>query len=186
MVLTVPRENYAVFNYWSKKKSDSLVIDFKNGDANAISIVQDLFVDEITSKLEYWKNESRIKCIFTAPASKKTLVGTNIKPTPIEQVAEKLDQTFDWLHWVKRGLIRTETIPSSARSRIRGEDRPDWTQHHGTIECVRTDTYRIYGGNIMLIDDVFTTGATSNACSDILSRKYKHIKVFGLFLAKVE
>ena len=178
--LKIPLLNYAILNYptpshFGETDPQKLTIRFKDGDDEAIKLVKNLFVSEISSKEYLWKNTYKIKYILTVPKSQARKTNTSC-----ERVAATLAKTLDWLNWVRGGLIRTKTVKKST---WRGR-RPDYDDHLDSIKCRVSENYRVFGGNIMLLDDVFTLGATSNACSTVLRDRYPYADVYGLFLAK--
>jgi len=40
------------------------------------------------------------------------------------------------------------------------------------------------GKNILIIDDVYSTGATMNECAKVIKRKYKNANIYGLSIAR--
>lgn len=61
-------------------------------------------------------------------------------------------------------LRRTRNAPQQAR--LSHEQRLENLK--GAFEAVHSEKYRIKGRNILLIDDVFTTGATAKSCAEAL------------------
>jgi len=173
--------DYALLKYIPKNrgvssKARELVIDFKNGERRAITIVQQMYECVINYNIDQWRNQLGIKYIFVAPSS-----STYKLNGPCQQVAEYLDAKFDWIEHIKHGIRRTKTMRKASQS---PGNRPSVEEHLQSIEVHVTLPDVVHDGNILLIDDVLTEGTVSTACRVLLQEKFPFANTIGLMLSR--
>ncbi len=76
--------------------------------------------------------------------------------------------------------VLIQAKPSLEQVRLSAKDR--WSNTAGKYEVRKTE--KIKGKSILLIDDVFTTGATSYECSEVLRKYCKFVDIFTLARSK--
>lgn len=154
--------SYGYYNGALKK----LILDFKyNRNFIAGKILSNYLCDLIEEKL------NNIDCIVYVPSSKKTLKlrGFNQCEFLSKEIGKRLNiEVFDCIK--KYDNIREQKSLSK-------EDRYKNMINAFFIE----DNTKIKNKNILLIDDVITTGATVSACEDLLKKQnIKTIKILTL------
>ena len=173
------KSDYALLKYVPRYQGGSaatdLVIQFKEDNPAAISKAESLYISEISSNIDLWKNKLNIKYIFCIPHS-----GTGAINVSCEAVASALDSKFEWLHHITHGIRRAKDVPKSAQTK----NRPTPDDQKSSLVFNVSPHYRFYGGNILLVDDVLTAGTTSAACKAILKQHVDSATTYGLFLSR--
>jgi len=103
--------------------------------------------------------------------------------TSIESVCRALEKRFSWLTYMPEALVRTDSVPKSARAGPGG--RPSYFDHLASIKY-GGPKIRLQGPTIIMLDDVMTRGATSKACRTILHQATDCKQVTGIFVGRTQ
>jgi hypothetical protein len=171
---------FSVLPYRSKRsgKADEIsqfVWAFKQGVDSAVQIAVQVVGDELDKKrgrLLY--GVSHIVC---APPHNKGFASPSS-----EFFCEQIANRFSLTH-IPRALERTKSVRRAATA-PRGQ-RPTYNDHVDSINYAGP-SLDLRDRDILLFDDVLTSGDTSDACRDILNAATGCRRVVGLFLARTQ
>ena len=161
-------EQYYIFSY--KKLIRKLIIKFKFSDASYIShfFANEIFRDK---KINDIFLSYDIMCLVPMDKKSKNLRGYNQTELILRKLIKNkiaIDIQFDLLKKVRK---------TKTQSLLSGVDREENVRDAYSIK----DTQIVYGKNIILFDDIYTTGATSNEISRLLKQSgAKKILIFTI------
>lgn len=114
------------------------------------------FADEIYEKIDTIRDE--IDIITAVPMHFMKIIGKGYNPPAL--IAKKLAKTMDVSY---QGKILKRTRYTKSMSRLKGINRMEHSRKNFDLRknCIKNK-------NILIIDDVATTGATLHVCADIL------------------
>jgi predicted amidophosphoribosyltransferase len=175
-------DNLSIFEYipWRRRGKVNditfLLLDFKENKPAAVNEIQSVMLQAFAGWEGKFRRAFRCKYIVSVPSSSSEYA--NI---PCEQICAALAEQFRWLTYLPEALKRIETVPKAARA-ASGE-RPDYTTHRRTIRYTGPPLH-IPTETIIMVDDILTRGATSDACRDILQQATGCKRVIGLFIGR--
>ncbi len=102
---------------------------------------------------------------------------------PCEAVCAALADHFDWLTYLPGALKRVTTVPKSATAGKEGRPRTTYEEHVNSIRYVGPSIVA-RNQSIIMVDDVLTLGATSQACRTILTQATGCKQVLGFFIGR--
>lgn len=150
------------------------ILDFKESKPEAIALAAHYAKKALTENEAFFRNRPDGH-VYLVTIPSHSAYQPN---TAGERLCALLDRQIPWVTHLPNALQRVTTVPKSSRSR---GNRPGYEQHFQSIRYVgpaaRPDD------TIVMFDDVFTLGATSNACRDILKAAGWQ-RVLGLYLGK--
>lgn len=148
-----------------------LILDYKFNEKSYIYLT---FVNFILKNKKIFENIKNYDTIIPVPISKKRYKerGYNQSLLIAKEIAKRTD-----LKLVNNCLIKTKNIIE--QSKLNKEERKKNIQ--GVYEIQNAQI--IKNKNILLFDDIYTTGNTANECSKML-KKYNPNKIGVLVLAK--
>ena len=193
-------DGFALFNYtpWhvarehdDLKYVSSLILDFKKNDAAAVAAVCSLAKEMLTEVIgtNVWKGKHCDddldwfgRDLIVAPASTVGVgnIHTNTLATSLERVLEgDLDPDHPFNHSGYSLERHTAQGPSHLKKKTVDE-------HLGTIRIVPNATCKPWCGHTlpryMVLDDVYTRGATYGACKQLLRVRHPSADVMGFFV----
>jgi predicted amidophosphoribosyltransferase len=162
-----------------KNEMTGQILNFKENQF----LVVEKFKEYARQAMEYEEEEFREVAdswyILSAPRS------TAREPNkPCESVSEYLALTCPWIYYIPGALVRTQTVPSSARAYSEGRQRNSQFIHENTIVYAGPPLQPSYG--IIFVDDVLTTSSTFHACCGILRKSTQCEHIFGLFMGRTQ
>ena len=174
-------DNFFLFDYipyYSRNRNEItlFLLDFKDNVPDVVREVQDISIQTLLTLQTYLQR--RLKCKYVVSIPPHESDHANI---PCEQVCAALGQRFGWLTHLPGALGRTQTVPKSAGA-APGR-RPDYSMHVNTIEYAGPSLYAP-NDSIIMVDDIYTSGAISAACRDILEQATGCKRVVGLFIGR--
>jgi competence protein ComFC len=128
-----------------------------------------LLVATAAAFVKNWK--IKIDAIVPVPASKFRTV------QPVELIGKRLASRLG-VAFFPDAIVRTEQLPELKNVHDFGERRKLLSGAHRVVRS------RVKGCNLLLFDDLFRSGATMNAVTDVLVRKGGASKVFALTLTR--
>lgn len=171
-----------VLPYYTKRSGNAdgvseFIWNFKDGKSTAVPLAIDLLVKAVAQEEEEIRNTFRCSFICSVPSSQKGCA------SPVaERVCCELAKKFPWLTHLAGALRRTQTVP---RAHLCSPgNRPTLQKHLDTITY--RDNYNLKGQNVLLFDDILTTGNTSDACTLTLQSGAHCGNVVGIFLGKTQ
>jgi predicted amidophosphoribosyltransferase len=173
--------NLSFFEYipWRTGKANDitfLLLDFKENKPAAVNEVQNAVLQAFTGWERQFRRTFRSKYIVSVPSSSSAHANL-----ACEQVCAALAERFRWLTYLPGALERIETVPKAARAAP--AERPDYATHKRTIRYIGPPLH-IPDDTIVMVDDIITRGATSQACRDILRQATGCKRVLGLFMGR--
>lgn len=162
----------------SRNRNDvtRFIIAMKEGKTDALELAYELLADAIASHEEYLKREARCRYIVSIPSHQK-----NRPNQACETLCSRLEQDFTWLTHLPGALQRIATVPKAAFA-APGR-RPTYEDHLRTIRYVGLPR-NLRGKGVIMLDDVYTRGDTSNACRAILKESARPKLVIGIFIGR--
>lgn len=156
-----------------KDVSKTMILDLKYKKQKD---VVDIYLDLIKNKIKFLKYIKNIKYISYIPTSKK-----NIKIRSYDQarlIAEKLSSTYNipLIKLLEKNENKKEIKEQKTLSK---EERMHNVK--GNFKIYK-DIIKKINGNILIVDDVYTTGATAYEVKRILKNKNKYINIFFFVL----
>lgn len=170
-------QNLSVLPYPPKYRGPNDVTHFilavKRGEPKAISIAAEMIVRTIRQCSNVLCRECRY--ILTIPGHLQ-----DSRNTACEAICQVVARRFPWLEHLDHGLRRIESVTKSA---FAGPgNRPTYDDHRRTIRYNGPQGV-LKNRGVILLDDVYTLGSTSDACRDIL-RAAGAQTVVGLFIGR--
>lgn len=171
---------FSVLPYRSKRsgKADQIsqfVLAFKQGVDSAVQIAVQVVGDELDKKKGRLLNA--VSHIVCAPPH-----GRGFASPSSEFFCEQIANRFSLTH-IPRALERTKFVRKAAYAPP--GQRPTYNDHLDSIKYPGP-SLDLRGRDILLFDDVLTSGDTSDACRDILIAATGCKLVVGLFLARTQ
>lgn len=144
-------DDYIFFDEYNGNMRE-LMIKYKFNDAKYLG---DFFAQEL-SKMLYKIN---VDFVTGVPISQKRFNERGYNQTDL--IAKKISRLLN-INYLENLLIKVKETPR--QSKLSREERKNNVKNSFEL----TDIYNIRNRNILLIDDIFTTGATVNECSKVI------------------
>jgi hypothetical protein len=167
---------------WRSDRRNELtrkILDFKENKPGTVQWFQQCAIEAMNYAEEDFLDIADFWYALSAPRST-----ANEPNRPCESICQCLASNFLWIYYVPKALVRTQTVPSSAKAYAENRPRTTQVMHEKTIDYAGPALDRSYG--IILIDDVLTTTSTFQACCGILRKKTSCEHIFGFFLGRTQ
>ena len=163
-----------------KNHLTELIWKFKRNEDPAVHIVIQMAVQAFTQNERTLRTIRPFWYLMAMPpheAGKHNL--------PCEILCARLAMSFpSWLHSLPNALERTGDVEKSSMAKHEGKKRPGFLDHATTISYVGPKEISTENDGILLVDDVFTTGNTFDACYGILKDVTSCESIIGFFVGK--
>lgn len=164
------RDSLALFMYMDSR---DVVLDFKDGHPAAVAEVLAWF----RGTMKQIAGEVRQRgCRYLVAAPRHT-------PGPArasaEELCRQLAAAVPGLEHLPGALVRARAVTSGYHDGQRSSE----AQHLATIRYAGPDL-GLEPGGFLLFDDVFTSGATSSACRQVITRATRATSVTAIFITK--
>jgi hypothetical protein len=163
-----------------KNQNTELIWKFKRNESSAVHIVTQMAVQAFTQNERILQAIRPFWYLVVMPpheAGKHNL--------PCEILCARLALNFpSWLHSLPNALERAGDVEKSSMAKHEGKKRPDFLDHATSISYEGPQEICTENDGILLVDDVFTTGNTFEACYGILKDATSCESIIGFFVGK--
>lgn len=178
-------QNLCLFPYHPKDSPlknhlTELIWQFKRNEDPAVRIVTQMAVQAFTQNERILRAKRPFWSLVVMPpheAGKRNL--------PCEILCARLAMNFSsWLRNLPNALERTGDVEKSSMAKHEGKKRPGFLEHAASISYEGPEDICTENDGILLVDDVFTTGNTFDACYGILKDATSCELIIGFFVGK--
>ena len=179
------REKLFLFPYYPKDSElanevTDQILHFKQNRAFAVQRVIQLAIKAFEQAEDDFRESYCCRYLVALPPHE-----AGQRNRPCETVCAALANHFSWLQHLPGALERIETVPKSSTARKEGRERTDYETHLRSIAYAGPPIHAS-GQGIILIDDIYTNGATSDACYGILKDMTGCDYILGFFVGKTQ
>lgn len=179
------REKWFLFPYYPKGSElandvTEQILHFKQNRDLAVQRVIHLAIQAFEQAEDDFRDNYYCRYLIALPPHE-----AGQQNRPCEALCAALADHFSWLQHLPRALERIETVPKSSTARKEGRERTDYETHLRSISYAGPPIHEA-GQGVILIDDIYTNGATFDACYGILKDAIECESIIGFFVGKTQ